>query len=722
VEYRGKLGRILKENYMTTEKQALTILRESLGDKSINFRNGQWESINAIVNSNDKVHVIQRTGWGKSSVYFIATQIVRSNNGGLTIIISPLLALMRNQIEAANKFGLKAETINSSNFDDWNLVKSKVLKNEVDVLYISPERLSNTRFVDEILLPISRNIGLFVVDESHCISDWGHDFRVDYRRIVGIIQQLPSNIPIIATTATANNRVIEDVERQLGELNIQRGTLRRESLSLQNIILKDQPTRLVWLAENLNKIEGTGIIYTLTKRDAKLVTNWLRQKGINVLSYYSGIKHEDFDSTDKYREYLEDCLKQNKIKALVATVSLGMGYDKPDLSFVIHFQAPGSIVGYYQQVGRAGRGISNALGILLSGFEDDAIQDFFRRSSFPPIQRINDILSELEQSENGLSIIDLTKVLNYKKGQIDSTLKYLSVERLSPVVKIKTKWQRTVNKYSLDIEKITKLNLLREQEWLEVQNYISTDECLMEYLQIALDDPNPMKCNKCSNCLNKNLIEFENDFQLGNEAATFLKKADIPLKLKKQIPTDSLPIYREYFGIHPTNQRNLPKNLQGEEGRILSRWKDAGWGTLVARNKKTKYFDDKLVDGMLQMIERWNLNPKPVWLTCVPSLKNPNIVPDFASRLSEKLNIPYLDVVKKVEDNPQQKLQENSFYQSNNLDGVFQIEPFEHEGPVFLFDDAVDSGWTLTIISALLLKHGSGPVYPIVLTSTNIGE
>jgi len=706
---------------MITEQQALQILRESLNNDSVTFRKGQWESIDALINNKQKVHVVQRTGWGKSSVYFICTRLIRASKGGITIIISPLLALMRNQIEAANNFDLQAATINSTNFNEWKIVKQRVLNNEIDILYISPERLSNIRFVNEILIPISQGIGLFVVDESHCISDWGHDFRVDYRRIIGIIQQLPANLPIIATTATANNRVIQDVETQLGDLNIQRGTLKRDSLSLQNIILEDQPTRLVWLAENLPKIDGTGIIYTLTKRDARLVAAWLNENGIDALSYYSGIVNDKFESTDEYRKHLEDSLKHNKIKALVATVALGMGYDKPDLSFVVHYQAPGSIVAYYQQVGRAGRGISNASGILLSGVEDDAIHDFFRRSSFPPKQRIDDILHELEESESGLTINELTKLLNYKKGQIDSTLKYLSVEKLSPVIKSGSRWIRTVNEYNLDIEKIMRLTSQREMEWYEVQDYLNSDECLMEHLQKSLDDPNPQKCGKCSNCLNKNLIGFENNFEKGIKAATFLKKADIPLILKKQIPANSLMEFREFLGNTRHTQWNLPHNYRGEEGRILSRWKDAGWGTIVAENKQNKKFEYELIDGMYDMILRWNPKPFPKFLTCVPSLKNPNLVPDFAKQLAMKLGITYLDIVKKKIDNAPQKLQENSFHQSNNLDGVFEIGEFEKGESIFIFDDAVDSAWTLTIISALLLKNGSGPVFPIALTSTNIG-
>jgi len=500
---------------MATRDKALQLLRDSLGNDSADFRLGQWESIDALVNQKKKVHVVQRTGWGKSSVYFITTRLIREMGDGMTIIISPLLSLMRNQLAAAQTFGLRAATINSSNYKDWDVIKARIMRNQIDILYISPERLSNQKFVDGILLPIANAIGLFVVDESHCISDWGHDFRVDYRRIIGVLRQLPSSLPVIATTATANNRVIADVEQQLGDLQIQRGSLKRESLRLQNILMPDQPTRLVWLAENLPKLDGTGIIYTLTKRDTKIVTNWLQENGITAEGYYSGVNHPDFDSTEKYREHLEDKLQQNKIKALVATVALGMGYDKPDLGFVVHYQAPGSIVAYYQQVGRAGRGISDAIGIMLSGTEDHEIHNFFRTSSFPPKERIDDILEQLEESDGGMTVSQLTKALNYKKTQISSTLKYLSVEDLSPVIKEKTKWYRTVNAYTLDIDKVIRLTNQRKKEWLHIQEYINAEGCLMEYLQTSLDDPNPEQCGQCANCVREDLMTFENDFEIG---------------------------------------------------------------------------------------------------------------------------------------------------------------------------------------------------------------
>lgn len=364
--------------------EAESLLRKALNNQNAKFRDGQWEAIEALTIKREKLLVVQRTGWGKSSVYFMSTKIFRDQGLGPTIIISPLLALMRNQVEAAEKLGVKAATINSSNISEWDAVIHQILNNQIDCLLISPERLANDNFIQRVLNPIANKISMLVIDEAHCISDWGHDFRPDYKRIVNILRNLPSNLPLLATTATANDRVITDIQKQLGDIKIIRGTLTRDNLALQTIKLADQPSRLAWLAQNLQSIKGTGIIYVLTKNDAELVSRWLNFNGINSLPYYSGILHNDFRTaegkldSDLYREHLEKLLLNNNIKVLVATTALGMGYDKPDLGFVIHYQAPNSVISYYQQVGRAGRGINKAIGILLNGYEDEVIHNFFR--------------------------------------------------------------------------------------------------------------------------------------------------------------------------------------------------------------------------------------------------------------------------------------------------------------------------------------------------------
>lgn len=333
------------------KQNAESLLRQLLGRDDVGFRDGQWEAIDVLVNQRRKLLVVQRTGWGKSAVYFISTKILRDSGLGPTIIVSPLLALMRNQVAAAERLGIRAETLNSANREEWQPITRRLLNDELDCLLISPERLANQEFIEAVLRPVADRIGLLVVDEAHCISDWGHDFRPDYRRILDILRQLPPNTPALGTTATANNRVVEDIRQQLGDISIQRGPLARDSLALDAIPLADQPTRLAWLAEMIPQLVGSGIVYTLTTRDAELVATWLRKNDITAYAYYSGVSLPEIPDTDSAREFLEQSLLTNDIKVLVATTALGMGYDKPDLGFVIHYQMPGSIIGYYQQVG-----------------------------------------------------------------------------------------------------------------------------------------------------------------------------------------------------------------------------------------------------------------------------------------------------------------------------------------------------------------------------------
>ncbi|MCX6618226.1 MAG: RecQ family ATP-dependent DNA helicase, partial [Acidobacteria bacterium] len=329
--------------------RALGLLRQAIGQPQAEFRDGQWEAIEALVERRARLLLVQRTGWGKSIVYFLAAKLLRERGAGCALLISPLLSLMRNQIAAARNIGVRAETINSSNPADWPQIEDKLRRGQVDVLLISPERLANDQFVARCLLPIAGQVGLFVVDEAHCISDWGHDFRPDYRRIVRMLHALPPGVPVLATTATANDRVVGDVSQQLGpELEVRRGPLTRASLRLQNIYLRSQAERMAWLAHQLPQLPGSGIVYTLTVRDADHLAEWLRSRGIEASAYHAQLESPE-------RVALEDRLLNNQVKALVATVALGMGFDKPDLGFVIHFQRPASVVHYYQQVGRAGR-------------------------------------------------------------------------------------------------------------------------------------------------------------------------------------------------------------------------------------------------------------------------------------------------------------------------------------------------------------------------------
>ena len=678
-----------------------------MDDREAVFRDGQFEAIDALTDRRERLLVVQRTGWGKSFVYFIATRLLRDRGSGPTLIVSPLLALMRNQIDAAYRLRLRAITINSTNRDEWPEIERELNEDRADVLLISPERLANEDFVENVLMPIAGRIGLLAVDEAHCISDWGHDFRPDYKQLVNVLRLMPGNMPILGTTATANDRVIEDVRTQLGDIGVQRGGLRRRSLALQNIRMPSQVERLAWLARHLGALPGTGIVYTLTTHDAERVAKWLTGNGIDAAAYHSGV-------SDELRRELEDRLLGNRIKALVATTALGMGYDKPDLGFVVHFQAPGSIVGYYQQVGRAGRAIDRAVGIVLSGAEDGHIHEYFRRTAFPDETWVEAILEALENSD-GLGIRELETTLNLRNSQIEKALKFLSVEDPAPVVSIDRKWRRTAVDYRMDRDRIQRLTRQREMEWNEVQRYVDHRGCLMEFLSRALDDPGPRPCGKCAPCLGRPVVSPSYDRAAAPVAARFLERSELKLECKKQVPGDA---FAEY-GL----QGNLPAGERAEFGRILSRWGDPGWGRAVAEDKRNGRFRDDLVNAAAEMLrERWRPVPAPEWVACVPSLRRPRLVPDYAARLARALDLPFEEAVAKVRDNEEQKAQQNRYHQCRNLDGVFAVRDGVPPGPVLLVDDVVDSAWTLTVVSTLLRRAGSGPVWPMALASASFAN
>lgn len=716
------------------ESLALEYLRIAINNSSASFRDGQWESIEAILNKN-RVLVVQRTGWGKSMVYFLATKLLRDQGAGPTLLISPLLSLMRNQLEAAERIGIMGRSINSTNNEEWMQIQNELASNQVDILLISPERLANDDFRQNVLANMANNIGLFVIDEAHCISDWGHDFRPDYRRIVRVLQAMPSNVPVLATTATANNRVVNDIKSQLGKnILLQRGSLVRKSLKLQNINMPSPAARMAWLAQIIPTLSGSGIVYTLTQRDAERLTEWLQINNINAKAYHAGITPPDkvfpqlchhlgtsineFEALrdeykkSAYKEYLEQRLLKNDIKVLVATVALGMGFDKADLGFVIHFQRPASVVHYYQQVGRAGRAVDEAYGILLCGEDDDNIADFFIQNAFPPQQHIDEILNVLEQSDEGLSVPEIQRVLNMRQGKIENTLKFLTIESPSPVTKIGSKWTATAaaKSYQVDHAHIQSITDIRQAEQQQMREYMDYSGCLMAFLQTALDDPSPIPCGKCKNC-NPNLLLSESyDDSLANRAGLFLRRSYQPLLPRKQWPASNM------FNQSPLSGYRIPQDQLAEEGRALSLWRDAGWGQLVAQGKyETNRFADELVDACVEMLKQWSPNPAPQWVTCIPSLNHPDLVPDFAERLAAALKLSYLPCIEKAQANKQQKYMENSYQQVKNLDGVFKITDQCRSEECLLVDDMVDSGWTFTIAAALLRQTGCSAVYPMAL-------
>ena len=680
-------------------RRALDLLKAGTGQRDAEFRQGQEEAIRHVVEGRGRLLVVQKTGWGKSFVYFIATRLLRETGAGPALLVSPLLSLMRNQIAAAERMGVRAITINSNNREDWEDEEERLRRDEVDILLISPERLGNERFRTEVLAGIAERISLLVIDEAHCISDWGHDFRPDYRRIERIARTLPANLRLLATTATANDRVMDDLATVLGPgLEVLRGDLARPSLMLRTIRLPRQSERLAWLAAQLPRLPGSGIVYMLTVRDAELVAEWLRSRGLSVESYTG--------QTEAGRqEALEHALLDNRVKALAATTALGMGFDKPDLGFVVHYQTPGSVVAYYQQVGRAGRALDRAYGVLLSGEEETDVTDYFIDSAFPTRDEVRQVLDALEGAPEGLSVRDLEGRVNLSSGRIKKTLALLSLELPAPIVKQGTRWQLTAAALGGEFwERAERLTALRREEQRQMQEYVRLESGHMAFLVRALDgDPGTV----CPPDLPPLPTEVEPG--LLQEAVTFLRRTSLPIDPRKQWPAGGMPRY----GVRGT----LSPEHRAEAGKALCIWGDAGWGGLVWRGKyRDGRFADDLVRACADLMAQWTPRPAPEWVTCIPSRRHPDLVPDFAERLATVIGLPFHRSLSKVEDRAEQKSMANSVQQARNVDGslVVSLEPLPG-GPVLLVDDMVDSRWTLTVAAWLLRSNGSGEVWPLAL-------
>ena len=686
--------------------RALELLRLGSGLPDAEFRESQEDAIRHIVEGKGKLLVVQKTGWGKSFVYFIAAKLLREKGAGPALLISPLLSLMRNQIAAAERMGVVAETINSSNKDDWDIIVSQVLSDDVDILLVTPERLANEDFRQWFLGSIGERLGMLVVDEAHCISDWGHDFRPEYRLIERMSRNLPDNFRLLATTATANKRVMDDLASVLGpNVKIMQGDLSRPSLLLQTINLPSQAERLAWLVEQVAAIPGSGIIYTLTRRDSRRVATWLQSQGLNVESYTGG------GDTDR-REDLEQELLDNRVKALVATSALSMGFDKPDLAFVIHYQTPESVVHYYQQVGRAGRNLDAAYGVLLSGAEDTEITDYFIENAFPNRDEVNQVLDALASEPRGLSVPGLLGVVNLSRGRVDQIIELLSLESPSPIAKQGPRWQLLPVRLSDAFwQRAERRAEVRHYEQRQMQEYVSLTSGHMEFLIRALDgtpefvqqpdlsplpaSPNPAKVL---------------------EALEFLRRTNLPIEPRKRWPAGGLP----HLGL----RGSIRETLRAETGRALCQWGDAGWSNLVQSGKYAdNHFSDELVAAAARCIkEQWNPYPAPVWVTCIPSRRHPDLVPAFARRLADALGLSFRAVLEKTGDRPEQKGMANSAHQARNVDGAIAIlQNLVLPSPVILVDDMVDSGWTFTVVAALLRQSGCSAVFPFALADTGSG-
>ncbi|MCH5675341.1 RecQ family ATP-dependent DNA helicase [Streptomyces gilvus] len=702
------------------------VLARLVGDTSgaARLREDQWRAIEALVADRRRALVVQRTGWGKSAVYFVATSLLRAQGSGPTVIVSPLLALMRNQVEAAARAGIHARTINSSNTEEWESVQDEIAAGEVDVLLVSPERLNNPDFRDQVLPKLAAATGLLVVDEAHCISDWGHDFRPDYRRLRTMLGDLPPGVPVLATTATANARVTADVAEQLGtggtsDALVLRGPLDRESLTLGVLRLPDAAHRMAWLADHLDELPGSGIIYTLTVAAAEEVTAFLRHRGHTVASYTGKTENAD-------RLQAEDDLLANRVKALVATSALGMGFDKPDLGFVVHLGSPSSPIAYYQQVGRAGRGVEHAEVLLLPGKEDEAIWEYFASLAFPSEDLVRRTLDVLVRADRPLSLPALEPLVELRRSRLESMLKVLDVD--GAVKRVKGGWIATGRPWTYDAERYAWVARQRAAEQQAMRDYASTTDCRMEFLQRQLDDEGAKPCGRCDNCAGARFTGGTSTAAL-DAARDDLGRAGVEVEPRRMWPTGLPAIGVDLKG-------RIPAGEQAAAGRALGRLSDIGWGNrlrpMFAPEAPDGPVPDDVAKAVVSVLSDWakgpggwapgvaDAQPRPVGVVAVPSRSRPRLIGSLAARISEVGRLPLLGSVEYTQDATRVP-RSNSAQRLKALDGALTVPPALASalvgagGPVLLVDDFTETGWTLAIAARLLLRAGAEGVLPLVL-------
>ncbi|MEU1487106.1 RecQ family ATP-dependent DNA helicase [Streptomyces sp. NPDC005752] len=705
-----------------------SVLARLVGDTTgaARLREDQWRAIEALVADKRRALVVQRTGWGKSAVYFVATSLLRARGSGPTVIVSPLLALMRNQVAAAARAGISARTINSSNTEEWDTVQAEVAAGEVDVLLVSPERLNNPDFRDQVLPRLAAATGLLVVDEAHCISDWGHDFRPDYRRLRTMLADLPAGVPVLATTATANARVTADVAEQLGtgagtDALVLRGPLDRESLSLGVLQLPNAAHRLAWLGDHLGELPGSGIIYTLTVAAAEEITAYLRQCGHQVTSYTGRTENAD-------RQQAEDDLLANRVKALVATSALGMGFDKPDLGFVVHVGSPSSPIAYYQQVGRAGRGVEHAEVLLLPGKEDEAIWQYFASVAFPPEEQVRRTLDVLAQAGRPLSLPAMEPLVDLRRTRLETMLKVLDVD--GAVKRVKGGWISTGEPWAYDSERYAWVARQRAAEQQAMRDYAFGTGCRMEFLRRQLDDEEATACGRCDNCAGARFDDKVSTAALDG-ARGELGRPGVEVEPRKMWPTGLSAVGVDLKGRIPAGELALP-------GRALGRLSDIGWGNrlrpILTAQAPDGPVPDDVSSAVVTVVTDWakgpggwatgapDAAPRPVGVVTVASRRRPRLVHSLGSRIAEVGQMPLLGTVTYAPGSEELLVSRtNSAQRVKALHEALVVEPALAEaltaagGPVLLVDDLSDSGWTLAVAARLLRRAGAEEVFPLVL-------
>ncbi len=672
------------------------VLRSLAGESAVP-RDDQRAAVRALVADRARVLVVQATGWGKSAVYWAATSAIRSLGGGPTLVVSPLLALMRDQVSAAEGAGLHAATVNSTNLDDWDEVMRELESNGIDVLLVSPERLANPRFASRIG-PIIERAGLIVIDEAHCISDWGFDFRPDYQRLSHLLTSSRTT-PVLATTATANRRVTDDVARQLGDATVVlRGSLARSSLTLSVVPGLGPLERYAWVDEALAALPGSGIIYVPTVAETERLAGFLASRDHKVAAYSGRTEVDE-------RHRIEDALRANALKAVVATSALGMGYDKPDLGFCIHVGSPASPVAYYQQVGRAGRAIERADAVLLPAETDERLWAYFATASIPERTNIEQAIGALDESEEPLSVLALEGLTGVRRGRLEALLKILAVD--GAVERVAAGWRSTGSPYVYDEAKWEAIRAARAAEADLMRSYAGGRGCLMEFLQQALDDPDPGPCGRCSVCTQvlpaQGLVLDPASLRA---AQVFLRGADVIIEPRKLWPPGM-------------SDGRKGKITGATEGRALTFADAPEWaGVVRALEGPDRVLDQEIVDGMVHVLTRWRARwaARPIAVIPMPSSHHPLMIGDLARRIGAIGKLPVIEALEVAGERAFEAAASGPKVEA--LIASLSLRPgvsVPTEGPVLLVDDSYRSGWTMTVAAALLRGAGAPSVMPLVV-------
>ncbi|WP_035812292.1 RecQ family ATP-dependent DNA helicase [Jiangella gansuensis] len=701
---------------MDLRDEAEALLRRLVGSDTAEFRDGQWDAVRDLVEHRRRVLVVQRTGWGKSAVYFVATGLQRARGAGPTVIVSPLLALMRDQVAAAGRAGVRAVTINSANAEEWGDISKALADDAVDVLLVSPERLNNPRFREEQLPALAASAGLVVVDEAHCISDWGHDFRPDYRRIRDLLATLPAGTPVLATTATANARVVADVAEQLGsggaEVTTIRGSLARESLRLGVLALDDAEHRLAWLTAHLGELPGSGIVYALTVSAAEDTAALLREAGHRVIAYTGRTDPAD-------RVEAERALLNNEVKALVATSALGMGFDKPDLGFVVHLGAPSSPVAYYQQVGRAGRATERADVLLLPAAEDQAIWQYFATVSMPRQEQAAAVIRALSAAGDAMSTAALETVVDVRRTRLELLLKVLDVD--GAVQRVRGGWQATGQDWVYDAERYQRVAAARDAEARSMLAYQRGEQCRMSFLQAALDDPSAAPCGRCDVCAGP---WYTDDVPATARAAarTTLARSGVLLEPRVQWPSGM-----GRLGIDVKGKIGPAEKL--EPGRVVARLTDLGWGQRLRSllDGPDAPAPDALLAACVDVLREWQWDRRPQAVLTVPSRRHPQLVGSVGRHLASVGRLVDLGELEPADADAGSGGESggNSAFRLASVWNGWRVGPAAREslaelGPepvVLLVDDVADSRWTLTVAGREVRLAGAAQVLPFALAS-----